>query len=381
MSAHPPRLAAVAAISLMSVSAAFGQAKIDSTAGKVEVSPAGMPAWIPAGPSYQLKEGDRVRTAEGASAKVTLADRSQVELESGTSVSFQKLKKTETSVNLDAGSVKGSAGRSSGRLNITTPSGTANSHGANYHVSVTPTQDTQVEVDDGVVDVKLKNGEHTELGSDRGYRSLLVVPGRSLGLLPHPREDAPSAKKGSAKRTDCLHEANGALRGSVEEIEACQGKARSRRRSVSSSEDASLREHERGEIKKFLQASGELPAADLDQTVDEAAADGPPPARNVGAEAHALMAELGLPDSAAASPLDSLSPEKISFLKEALAKQGGNPAIQAAFEKATDGGHHSLSQEELQALLKNLKLDQLKLDPAQKANLPPLDGQDATGSQ
>lgn len=379
MRARPPRLAASAVLAVLCAPlAAFGQTRIDAAEGKVEVSPSGLRIWLPVtSPPYTMKDGDRVRTADGATASIVLPDNSRVQIASGSELTAESVGKKEASLRLDSGGLRAWVAKGlSKHFRVDTPSASAYARGTQFGVEVTATRDTQVEVDEGVVAVRLKSGEETELGQDRPYRSLLVIPGRPLSLLPHPHEDA-GGRKSARRPADCLHGANGAMRASVEQIEACQARSRAQRAKsapLSESEKAADREHDRAEIKRFLQASGELPGGtdeDLGQTVDGGDPAPGSGVRDVGAETSSLMKELGLPDSAGAGPLASLPPAKIKALQDAMVQQHANPAIQAAFAKAVSGQGGSLTDDELQALIKNLHLENVNLDPSGKTPPPP----------
>ncbi|MFI5347772.1 MAG: FecR domain-containing protein, partial [Elusimicrobiota bacterium] len=273
MSANPPRpLAASALILFLCVSGAYAQARIDSVEGKVEVAPGGINLWIAVStPPYVLKNGDRVRTAEKAKAKISFPDKSRVELGADARFGVEKVAKGEAALKLDAGVLDAFVAKGlSKHFRVTTPTAVATAHGTEFRVDVSPTKDTQVEVNDGVVGVKLKNGEETELGADRPFRSLLVLSGRPMAMLPHPNEDA-GGRKSDASAVDCLHSANGALRKSVEAIEACQNQAHKKAGPLSTSDEAALREHNRQEIARFLNTTGIM--------------DGPAPAADDGSDA------------------------------------------------------------------------------------------------
>ena len=375
MSARPSRLAACATVLVaLTASSALAQARIDAVEGKVEVAPAGMKVWIAvSSPPYSMKEGDRVRTAPGASASIVFPDNSRVQLTAESAFTAERIRKGDAAMRLDAGTLHAWVTKALSRhFRVTTSAAVAQARGTAFGVEVTLTKDTQVEVDEGVVAVTLKNGEETTLGTGCAFRSLLVVPGRPLGLLPHPHEDAGGKKSARKKSVDCLHAPNGALRGSVEEIEACQERARAKAGVLSPAEELALREQAREEIKRFLTATGELPGGEADPGQAADGGDGQNAGggkRDVAAETASLMKEAGLSDGAAASPLASMSPEKIKMLQDALARQHASPAIQAAFSKAAGGGQ--LSGDELQGLLKGLNLDKVDLNPTGKAAPPP----------
>lgn len=372
MRARPSLLAASAFLALLGAAAtASAQAKIEAADGGVRVSPAGMKVWIAVStPPYTLKDGDRIRSDKGASVAISFPDHSRAQLAEESSLTVAKVTKTEAALTLEQGVLKSWVSKGLSRhYRVTTPSALVTVHGTEFSVQVTPTRDTQVEVDKGEVAVKIKSGEEAILGPDLSYRSLLVIPGRTMALLPHPREERVAAKS-SRKMTDCLHKPNGALRGSVEEIEACQNAGRDK--DLTPSEARALREHQRAELRLYLQATGVLPSGgDADATAadggtGEAASDG---GRDRGAETAALMKEMGLPEPAASGPLAGLSPDKIKMLQDAMTKQGTNPAVQAAFGKAI-GGKGQLSTGELQSLIQSLHLDKVDLDHSQKAALP-----------
>jgi hypothetical protein len=384
MIARLPRLAAWTALAVVfAAPSVFAQAAITAVEGKVEVAPGGINAWIAvtASPPYKLKNGDRVRTSDKGTAKIVFPDKSHIELEPGSAFSVEKADKASASLKLDGGELQAWVAKGLSRhFRVTTPSATATAKGTEFRVEVLATQDTQVEVNDGVVVVKLKNGEETELGTDRPYRSLLVIPGRALVMLPHPREDAGGAKS-TAEMTDCLHGPNGAARKSVEAIEACQGAAH--KNALSSADAAALREHERQEIKRFLTMTGALPSgaeapAEEAAPAETASEDGAPApvshaasgGRDLAAEHAALLKEAGLDDGAGAAPLGALTPDKVKFLQDALTKSGADPALSAALTKATSS-KSPLSDEESRALLKSLKLDQLKFDASGLPVTPP----------
>jgi hypothetical protein len=354
--------------------AAGAQAVIEAVDGTVTVAPAGMKARLTVTkPPYALKAGDQVRTEKGASAALSFPDHSRAQLGEESDLSVDKTAAPGAAFTLDAGVLKSWLTNGlSRRYRVATPTAVVE-HGTQFSVQVTPTQDTQVEVDRGAASVRIKNGERTVLGPDQAYRSLLVLPGRSLSLLPHPREEGLSAKKFRRMR-DCLHKPNGALRGSVEEIEACQNADRDKR-DQSPAEARLVREHERAELRVYLQATGVLPVGgdDRAQAADDSAGQGAESAasdgRNKAAESDALMKELGLSDATTASPLAGMSPEKIKALQAAMAAQGSDPALQNAFSQVA-GGKKQLSPAQMNSLLQSLHLDQLKLPASGKSAAP-----------
>jgi len=380
MSANPPRLGPTALALLLAAPPAFSQAKIAAVEGKVEVAPGGVKVWIAvaAEPPYVLKNGDKVRTSDKGTAKIVFSDKSRVELEPGSTFVLEKADKSSAAMRLDGGILQAWVAKGLSRhFRVTTPAAVATARGTEFRAEVTATGDAQLEVNDGVVGVRLKDGEETELGTDRPFRSLLVIPGRSLAMLPHPREDAGGSKTPPGM-TDCLHAANGALRKSIEDIEACQSAAL--KGPLSSSDAAMLREHDRQELRRFLIMTGAIsngevaPAEEAQSgTGDSPVPSAPgPDGRDVAAEHAALLKELGVDETAApgSGPLGALTPDKVKYLQNVLAKQGADPAISAALSKATSG-KAPLSNEESRALLRSLKLDQIKFDAAGQPIAPP----------
>ncbi|MDE2512202.1 MAG: FecR domain-containing protein [Elusimicrobia bacterium] len=379
MRAEFPRLVAASALlSILFPLAAFGQATVDSVDGKVEVAPGGLKVWVAVKPPYVLKNGDRVRTAPKASAKISFPDKSRVELGGDAVFGVVKVVKGDAALSLDRGVIKAEVTKAAKpHFRVTTPDAVATVHGTKFRLEVTYTRDTQVEVDEGVVAVKLEDGEVTELGPERPYRSLLVLPHRSLAMLPHPHEDA-GGRKSAPGDADCLHRPNGALRRSVEAIETCQDQVRAKLEKsgpLSVAEAAHLREHDREEIRRFLTTTGVLDVpVPPDEQAEAPGGEGPavPVAasgtrgadgHDVAAEHDALMKELGLQDNPQSGALGALTPEKIQILQSALAKQGASPAIQAALSKAA-GAQGGMTAEQLQELMKSMKLDQINPNAA-----------------
>ena len=364
------RAALGAAVSCAAVVSASAQVRVEAVTGKTEVSPAGMTLWIAvSSPPYSMKIGDRLRTAKGASAELSFADRGRAELGPEAALAVEKPGPSESALKLDAGLLhaRPAKGRS---LRVDTAAAVATARDASFTVEVTAIQDTAVEVDRGVVAVKLKSGEKTELGPERPYRSLLAVTGRPLDLLPHPHEEA-GGRKSAPGQADCLHSADGSLRKSVEEIESCQDASKAKR-TLTPAAAAALREHDRQEIRRFLTVTGALPAAEVDEEPAAASAIGDSPVasrvaagRDTAAERAALTKELGLEDAPGGGAA-ALTPDKLKALQDALGKQGGDPVIREVLTKAA-AGKTTLTDEQARELLKSLKLDQLKLD----ADTPP----------
>ena len=111
------------------------------------------------------------------------------------------------------------------------------------------------------------------------------------------------------------------------------------------------------EIKHFLKTTGALNDGAAPAPADGTDLTAPAGTRDTAAENSALMKELGLTENAGAGAVDALSPEKIKILQDALARQGADPAIQAALDKVANG-KGKMSDAEMQGLLKSLKLDQ-----------------------
>lgn len=373
MRARPTRLAATAVMVLLGAApAAFAQAKIEAVEGGVRVSPSGMKVWIAVStPPYALKNGDRIRTDKGAAAALEFPDHSRARLEEESSLTVSKVAKTDAALALNEGVLKSWVSKGLARhYRVTTPTALVTVHGTEFSVKVTPTRDTQVEVDKGVVAVKIKSGEETTLGPDLSYRSLLVIPGRTMALLPHPREER-VAEKSSRKMPDCLHKPSGALRATIEDIEACQNAERDKS-GLTPAEARALRDHQRAELKLFLTANGMMPAGGGgdDAQASESGSDGANAGggRDKAAENAALMKEMGLSDGQPSSPLANMSPQQAKMLQETMAKQGSNPLIQAAFGKVLDG-KGQLSTSELQTMIKSMNLDKVDLNP--KKSPPP----------
>lgn len=347
---------------LLCAASAHAQARLDSADGKVEVSPAGMNgAWMAAKPPYALKNGDRVRTGSDGSATLFFPDRTKVALGPDSAFAVEKADKKDAVVKLDAGGLHAWVTKAMSRhFRVRSPSAVAAVRGTEFTVDVTATQDTQIVVDEGVVAVRIKSGEQTELGNGRSYRSLLVIPGRPLSLLPHPREDGNKKDKKSAKKgPDCLHDANGALKSSVEAIEACQQSARAKKAKngpLSSSDAAELRAHDRDEIKRFLELTGQLPTGEDASGQADAkpqAAEADPAAGETDPDVLALRRLIGEGEDKDSSP--SFSQADVAKLQQALAKQpgGGDPTVQAALGQAQNGGQ--VSPEVLKTLLNALQ--------------------------
>ncbi|MFI5347802.1 MAG: hypothetical protein ACHQ51_15635, partial [Elusimicrobiota bacterium] len=102
------------------------------------------------------------------------------------------------------------------------------------------------------------------------------------------------------------------------------------------------------------------------------ASPAPQGGRDIPAEHAQLMKELGLEDNSGAGTTP-LTPEKIKILQGALARQGASPAIRAALDKVANG-QGKMTEEESQALMKSMKLDEIdpsQLTPSAAPSSPP----------
>jgi hypothetical protein len=311
---------------------AAAPARIASVAGRVELAPSATDVWETVTKTPRpLTEGDRLRTAEGASAQILLGDKSRLDIGESAKFCLLRAAPRDAAVSLDLGAVHALITKALSRhFQIKTPSAVASVRGTEFDVSVRATKDTQIEVADGVVGVQLKNGEKTELGPAREFSSLLVIPGRALSLLPHPRE---GSRKTGAR--DCLHDASGHLVASIDAVEACQARAQKKNGPASESKARTLREANTAELKRYLELTGSMPAADSAPDLSVDLPSDPAPQKPKVDEATArFMTELGLPPEAAANPAASLTPEQIDILRNALTRDGADPALKAALDSA-----------------------------------------------
>ncbi|MBI3566208.1 MAG: FecR domain-containing protein [Elusimicrobia bacterium] len=266
------RTIAVALLLACAAVAARAQAWIGTSSGVIETASIGDDRWVPVAKlPAALKAGMHVRAGGGASATVVFSDHSRLRLAGGSELVVDEIGPKGFDLKLQEGSVEAFAERApKPRLRLRTPTAYLSAAGAEYSVEISPLRDTQVVVYDGAATVRLQNGETAELGPEKDHRSLLVIAGRPLRLLPHPREDgskrpaSAAAPKVEREWPDCLHGKNGALRGDIEEVAACQRGQRARLAKTGDltlDDSAELRAHQQEELREFARAHGWLTAA------------------------------------------------------------------------------------------------------------------------
>ena len=271
---------ALAAALLACAAPARAQAWIGTSSGVIETASVGEDRWTPVGKlPLALKAGMHVRAGGSASATVVLADHSRLRLAGGSELVVDEVGPKGYDLKLQSGALEAFAEKApQPRLRLRTPTAFVSGAGAEYALEISPLRDTQVVVYDGAATVRLQNGESEVLGPDKDHRSLLVMAGRPLRLLPHPREDAPAKKTASAAPArewpDCLHGANGALRPDIELVAACQRSQRARlakKGDLTLEDSADLRGHQQEELREYARAHGWLPAGADGDAAPEAA--------------------------------------------------------------------------------------------------------------
>lgn len=266
---------ALAGLILLTVSRASAQAWVGTSSGTLETAALGEDRWTPLTkfPAV-LKDGAHVRTGEGATATVVFADHARLRLGPGTELALDEAGARASEAKLQSGSLEAFVPSSPRpRFRLRTPTASLSAQGAEFSAEVSALRDTQIVVADGAVQVVLQNGEKTALGAGQDFRSLLVMSGRPLRLLPHPREEGAAAGKRAAAKPeekaarewpDCLHGKNGALRPEIEQVAACQRRARTKLSSAGDltlDDSADLRHHQQEELREYARAKGWMPAA------------------------------------------------------------------------------------------------------------------------
>lgn len=354
------RTLALALLLACAAVAARAQAWIGTSSGVIETASLGDDRWVPVAKlPAALKPGMHVRAGGGASATVVFSDHSRLRLAGGSELVVDEVGPKDFDLKLQEGSLEAFAERApQPRLRLRTPTAYLSAAGAEYSVEVSPLRDTQVVVYDGAATVRLQNGESAELGPQKDHRSLLVIAGRPLRLLPHPREDAPKRSAAAAAKVerewpDCLHGKNGALRSDIEEVAACQRAQRARLAKsgdLTLDDSADLRAHQQEELRQFARAHGWLPAAADGEAVAEATGDDGAPQDGVsvvpaGDEfAKALASLRATPQTADGADLQ-LPPQAQAMLKQLQSGGAGgagggqvSPAMLNALFQALLGG-------------------------------------------
>lgn len=279
---------ALAVLLLAPAAPVLAQAWIGTSSGTIETASVGDDRWTPVAKlPLALTAGMHVRAGGGASATVVLADHSRLRLAGGSELVVDEVGAKGYEFKLSEGALEAFIEKADKpRVRLRTPTAFVAAAGAEYAVEISPLRDTQVVVYDGAATVRLQNGESEELGPAKDHRSLLVMAGRPLRLLPHPREDGPAKKSATASASaaparewpDCLHGKNGALRPDIELVAACQRRERARllkKGDLSLDDSSDLRGHQQEELREYARAHGWLPAsADGEAPPEEPAADG-----------------------------------------------------------------------------------------------------------
>jgi hypothetical protein len=309
------------------LSAAPARARTTLTpGGTVLVLRAGAKAWTAAKGPVTLGDGDAVRVDAG-SAALAFSGGGRADLSSGARAS------------VSGGTLRLESGRldsSGARLTVRTPAATAAASGASLSLEVTRDRTTRVVVQDGVAAVTDAAGETARLGSGQDFRSLMVIPGWPMKMLPHPDEKARPAPVASAP----------------------------------AAEDAAVSDAAAG-AEAAAAASGENPLDDATRTGQLIhVSDQDLQALDPGSRRAVQQLRDQLDPGSASGPM-GLTPERMAMLKTALGKsaQGRSPEVQAALEEAEKGGR--LTPQSLQVLFKaGLKPQDLSLDPSQAPAAP-----------
>lgn len=344
---------------VLCTSPAFCQAWLGASSGTVEGAMLGEDRWKPLGHGASpLTLGMHVRTAPNGSATIVFADKSRVKLGHGTELILDEFAPRSSAVKLQNGSLEAFAQPSTQpSLRVRTPTAFVSASGAEFSADVSALKDTQLVAYGGVITVRLQNGESAQYGEGKDYRSVMVVAGRPLRLLPHPREDAgtkSTAVAGAAtvfnkavvthEWPDCLHQQNGALRPAIEEVSACQHRVHdklAKSGNLTLEDSADLRTHQQEELREYARAHGWMPAA---LEGEPEAAEGGETASEDGSGAAAASAGGG-------GDATGLIPGIDPALAKSLQGMGFDPTTAGGLAGGANG---QLSQKD-QALLKQLQ--------------------------
>lgn len=311
---------ALVALALLIAPRASAQAWVGASSGTVETAALGEDRWTPLTrfPAL-LKAGAHVRTGADATATVIFADHARLRLTGGSELALDEAGPRGEAVKLQSGALEAFApAASEPRLRVRTPTAALAARSAEFSVEISPLRDTQVVAADGAVQVTLQDGEKTVLGSGQDYRSLLVMAGRPLRLLPHPREDGAAVKRTAAAAADkparqwpgCLHGKNGALRPEIEQVAACQRRVRAKLGAsgdLTLEDSADLRAFQQEELRAYARAKGWMPAALDGAPEPDQADDGQTAAAAPGADADFAQALAQL--RATPPPADGTDPQ------------------------------------------------------------------------
>jgi len=346
----PPARALAASALLLCARSASAQAWVASSSGTVETATLGEDRWTPLTRlPAPVKDGTHVRTGAGATAAIALGGRDRLRLGGGSELALDEVGARAAAVKLQTGALEAFAEKGARPpLRVRTPTAQVVARGAEFSVEISPLRDTQVVVDDGVVAVRLPNGETAELGEGREFRSLLVVAGRPLRLLPHPREEAgaKTAAKDAAPREwpDCLHGKNGVLRPELGDVAACQRRLRAKLAKsgeLTLDGSADLRAHQQEELRQYARVRGWLPDDAPPEQDDETAAARTAGAGGSGDELAKALAELRATPQTGGSADLQLPPEAQSLLQQLQGGGGGgqvSPAAMNSLIQALLGG-------------------------------------------
>jgi len=194
---------------------------ITEVRGEVRVLPQGATTWKQAEVGQQLREGDRIRTGDDASALVTFFEGSTIELKANTEVSIEELriavKSGSTSITLrqEIGKTLNRVKKltdPASRYKLTTPSGSAVVRGTTYFVEVSADGTTVVTVTEGDVwvtaqgvTVQVSAGEQTIINPGEppspAAPAPSLEPGLPIGPEPPRRARVDFAARGASGKT------------------------------------------------------------------------------------------------------------------------------------------------------------------------------------
>ncbi len=344
-----PLSRALAALALLLCARpASAQAWLGASTGTVEAAMVGQDHWTPLGRGVvPLGVGTHVRTAPDGTATLVFADHSRLRLDHGTEVSLDELGPKGSAVKLQNGALEAFAAKAAApSLRLRTATAFASASDAEFSLGVSALKDTEVVVYGGVVTVRLQNGQSARFGEGQEFRSVLVVAGRALSLLPHPREDAGSKTKAAASAAsaavardwpDCLHKKNGAIRDAIEDVAECQRRQRARLSKggeLTLEASSELRSHQQEELRGYARAKGWMPAG-VDGEPDPA-----PSAETASGETAEAGTQAEAELGAAPGAGGALLSEKDQALLKQLQSGGGqvNPgALNMLFQALLEG--------------------------------------------
>ena len=188
-------LAALLAAAALHLPAA-AQADLNQLEGQVEIYEPTAQAWRRVRtPPFRVLAGDKLRTGAASSASLLLPDGSRVLLGPSSELAVPEVRSSAVEFSLSIGSLRAWVQKRMGRrFQVRTPTAVCAVRGTEFTASVTAARVTDLEVSEGVVNVKSLLGEELEVGDGRPTRFVRIYPDKPIDV----QAARPAQPKGAA---------------------------------------------------------------------------------------------------------------------------------------------------------------------------------------